>query len=133
MAPAAFLSVGAQPFGAGLGDHDEGGSLGEVKSSTFESVHDRGAGGAGLFDKRYLRRLAPGGTRASILAPAGKHHVVDDQRVLARSEQLGEPYLAAVRRGLEDVVLPNETARRERPALRGDLLVKLAEFCLRPP
>src|SRR4029077_18074852 len=47
-------------------------------------------------------------------------------------EQLREPHLAAIGRGLEDVVLPDEAARWECPALGGDLLVQPPELCLRP-
>src|SRR6476646_7387105 len=39
--------------------------------------------------------------------------------------------LAAIGRGLEDVVLPDEAARWECPALGGDLLVQPPELCLR--
>src|SRR4029077_1254175 len=46
-------------------------------------------------------------------------------------EQLREPHLAAIGRGLEDVVLPDEAARWECPALGGDLLVQPPELCLR--
>lgn len=42
-----------------------------------------------------------------------------------------EPHLAAIGRGLEDVVLPDEAAPWECPALGGDLLVQPAEFSLR--
>src|SRR5258708_9392674 len=71
------------------------------------------------------------GTRSWVFRPAREHHVVDDQRVLARCEQLREPHLAAIGRGLEDVVLPDEAARWECPALGGDLLVQPPELCLR--
>jgi len=56
--------------------------------------------------------------------------VVDDQRVLTRCEQLREPHLAAIDRGLEDVVLGEEPARRERPALGGDLFVQPPQLVL---
>src|SRR4029077_15299885 len=84
-----------------------------------------------LLDKRQLGCLAPWGTRSWIFRPAREHHVVDDQRVLARCEQLREPHLTAIGRGLEDVVLPDEAARWECPALGGDLLVQPPELCLR--
>ena len=67
------------------------------------------------------RLSCPLGTRSRVFGPAREHHVVDDQRVLARCEQLREPHLAAIGRGLEDVVLPDEAARWERPALGCDL------------
>src|SRR5207237_10467741 len=131
VAPAAFLCVGAEPIGACLRDHDEVGPLGEVKSSTLKPVDDRCARRARLLDKRQLGCLAPWGTRSWVFRPAREHHVVDDQRVLARCEQLREPHLAATGRGLEDVVLPDEAARWECPALGGDLLVQPPELCLR--
>src|SRR4029077_8940486 len=86
---------------------------------------------ARLLDKRQLGCLAPWGTRSWVFRPAREHHVVDDQRVLARCEQLREPHLTAIGRGLEDVVLPDEAARWECPALGGDLLVQPPELCLR--
>src|SRR5262245_21017005 len=131
VAPAAFSCVGAEPIGACLRDHDEVDPLGEVKSSTLEPVDDRCARRARLLDERQLGCLAPWGTRSLVFRPAREHHVVDDQRVLARCEQLREPHLAAIGRGLEDVVLPDEAARWECPALRGDLLVPPPELCLR--
>ena len=60
-----------------------------------------------------------------------EHHVVDDPRVLAQCEQLREPHLATIGRGLEDVVLSDEAARWECPALGGDLLVQPPELCPR--
>ena len=50
-----------------------------------------------------------------------EHEAVDDERVLARLEQLAEPHLAAVGRLLEAVVVRDDAARRQRTTLRGDL------------
>ena len=74
------------------------------------------------------RLSCPWGTRSRVFRPAREHHVVDDQRVLTRREQLREPHLAAIGRGLEDVVLRDEPARRQRPALGGDLFVQPPEL-----
>ena len=47
-------------------------------------------------------------------------------------QQLREPHLLpSAEAGLEDVILPDEAARWECPALGGDLLVQSPELCLR--
>jgi hypothetical protein len=112
IAPAAFLCVVGQPSGVCLRNDDEVDPVGEVGGRTVESVDDRGAGRARLFDKRQQGRLASRGARSRVFRPAREHHVVDDQRVLTGREQLREPHLAAIGRGLEDVVLGEEPARR---------------------
>src|SRR5581483_5014337 len=47
--------------------------------------------------------------------------------VLARLEQLAEPYLGAVRRLLEAVVVRNDSAQRERPPLCRDVFDRLPQ------
>src|SRR5262249_45116736 len=66
-----------------------------------------------------------------VARPAREHEAVDDERVLAGLEQLGEPDLAAARAGLlEAVVLGDDATRRQRAPLCRDALDRAPQLDL---
>ena len=95
-----------------------------------ERVEDRGAGRTWGLNERQLPGLASR-ARPRVARIAREHEAVDDERILARREELGEPDLAAALGGvLEAVVLRNRAAKRERAPLRGYALDRAPQLDL---
>jgi hypothetical protein len=91
--------------------------LGVVLDSAVELVEQGHAGRAGALGQRQQRALPLRGAGSVVAGVAGEHHAVDDERVLARSEQLGEPDggRIAVRCGsVQGVILGEHAAGRQR-------------------
>ena len=104
--------------------------MAEVASGAIKRVEDRRAGRARGLGQRQLARLAIR-SRPGVARPARKHEAVEDERVLARLEERGEPHLAAaVRDLLEAVVIRDGAARRQGAPLRGDPLDRAPELDL---
>src|SRR2546423_283465 len=118
--PAARARVLADPADGRLGRDDEVHPLRDVRRLRVERVEHRGA------------------HRARLLHLRSVHEAVDDERVLARLEELGEAYLgrrlgrAEIARSLlQGVVLGELSAERQSATAGGDLLDTPAKFLLR--
>ena len=119
--PSPLAREGQQPLQRRLGDDDEveAGGL-EMPGRALELVDQRRAGRTGRLLARQPRQCALRRLRPRVGRIARKHHVVDDQRVAARSEQLGEADArgpAVGTEAVEDIVLLEPAARRQLPAL----------------
>jgi hypothetical protein len=122
VAPATLAREVADPVWIGLRDDGEVQQPAEVESGAVERVQNRGARRAGGLRERKRGRLALRRSGPGVARVPREHEAVDDERVLARLEQLAEPDLAPVGRVLEAVVVGHGAARRQPAPLRRDLL-----------
>src|SRR5262249_37903623 len=132
-APAALPGEGENAVQWSLGDDREVDALRDMLCRALHLIQKRGAGGAGAFQQRKERRMSAGGAGPPVRPVTGKHHAVDDERVLAWREELGQPDVAraAVRpRALEEVVLGDDSPRRELPPCSGYRLHGAAQLDL---
>ena len=115
MPPAPLLSEGEQARQGGLRDDGKVKPLADMPRGAVELIQQRDAGRARALLQWQQCRFTAGRPRTRSLVAPREHEVVDDERILARREELREAHLdgfAAWTCGLKDVVLGHGSTGR---------------------
>ena len=115
MPPAPLVAEGEEARQGGLRDDGEVEPLADMPRGAVELIQQRDAGRARALLQWQECRFTAGRPRTRSLVAPREHEVVDDQRILARREQLRQAHLdghAVGAGGREDVVLGHGSAGR---------------------